>query len=55
MYDQKPHLPVNLYFGTQKEDMNAATCTKFVQQLDEWLKWAYKTSQHVINKGKSET
>ena len=33
MYGQKPWLPINLYFGTQKADMHAATSTKFVQQL----------------------
>ena len=30
--------------------MNAATTTKFVQQLCETLKWAYKTVQQVIKK-----
>ena len=35
MYDQKYLLPVNLYFGTQNVDMNAAMSTKFVQQLCE--------------------
>ena len=50
MYDQKPQLPVDLYFGTQMADMNAATSTKFVQQLCERVKWAYKTAQHVIKR-----
>ena len=49
MYGQKPWLPVKLYFGTQKADMNATTSNKFVQQLHEsWC--AYKTAQHVIEK-----
>ena len=30
MYGQKPWLPVDLYFGTKKADMNAITSTKFV-------------------------
>ena len=30
MYDQKPWLPIDLYFGTQKAGMNATTSTKFV-------------------------
>ena len=47
MYGQKPRLPVNLYFGTQSADMNAIMSTKFMQQLPERLKWAYKTAQHV--------
>ena len=38
MYDQKPWLQVDLYFGTQKAEMNATTSTKFVQQLHERLK-----------------
>ena len=50
MYGQKPNLPVHLYFGTQKVDINAGTSTKFVQQLCERLKWAYKTAQHVTEK-----
>ena len=50
MYGQKPQLPIDLYFGTWIADMNATTSTKFVQQLCERLKWAYKTAQHVIEK-----
>ena len=50
MYGQKPQLPVNLYFGTQKADMNVTTSTKFEQQFHERLKWVYKTAQHVIEK-----
>ena len=50
MYGQKPHLPVDLYIGTQKVDMNAATSTKFVQQLCERLKLFYKAAQHVIKR-----
>ena len=42
MYGQKPRLPVDLYFGIQKVDINVTTSAKFVQQLREWLKWAYK-------------
>ena len=30
--------------------MNATMSTKFVQQLHERLKWAYETTQHVIEK-----
>ena len=52
MYAPKPQLPVDLYFSTQKADMNATTNTKFVQQLHERLKWAYRTAQHVIEKKK---
>ena len=50
MYGQKPRPPVDLYFGTQKADMNDTTSTKFVQQLCERLKWAYKTAQQIIEK-----
>ena len=50
MYGQKPWPPFNLYFGTQNANMNTAMSTKFVQQLCERLKWAYKTAQHVIEK-----
>ena len=50
MYGQKPQLPVNLYFGTQNADMNTTMSTKFVQQLCERLKWAYKTAQHITIK-----
>ena len=50
MYDKKPWLSVDLYFGTHKADMNATTSTKFVQQVHERLSSAYKTAQHVIEK-----
>ena len=47
--DENPDL-VDLYFGTQMADMNAATSTKFVQQLCDRPKWAYKAAKHVIGK-----
>ena len=47
---QKPQVLVDLYFGTQKVDMNAATSTRFVQQLCESLKCTYKTAQQIIEK-----
>ena len=50
MYGIKPRLPVDLYFGTKKANMNAAMSTKFVQQLCERLKWAYKTAQQITEK-----
>ena len=50
VWSKKPQHLVNLYFGTQKADMHAATGTKFVQHLCKRLKWAYKTAQHVIEK-----
>ena len=42
-----PSQPV---LGTPKAGMNATTSTKFVQQLHERLKWAYKTAQHFTEK-----
>ena len=50
MYSQKPRFPVDLYFGTQKADINATISTKFVQQLCDRLRWAYKTAQQIIEK-----
>ena len=47
-YGQKLQLPVDLYYRTQRGDMNPTTGTEFVQQLHERLKWTYKTAQHVI-------
>ena len=47
MYGQIPQFPFDLYFGTQKAGMNAATSTKFVTQLCERLKQAYKTAQQI--------
>ena len=54
MYGQKPQLLVDLYFGTQSTDMNSITSIKFVWQVNEKIRWAYKTAQQVIereNKG----
>ena len=39
LYDQKTWHSVNLYYGTQKADMNATQNTKFVQELCERLNW----------------
>ena len=50
MYGQKLQLPVNLYFGTQKADMNAATSTKFVQQLFGKTKMGLQNTPNVIEK-----
>ena len=43
-------LPIDLYFGTQNADLNTAMSSKYVQQLHERLKWAYKTAQHVTER-----
>ena len=50
MYGQKPWLPVYLYFSIQRADTNATTSIKFIQQLFERLKWAYKTTQNITEK-----
>ena len=47
MYGQNPHILINLYFNTQTADMNATTSMKFVMQLHERLRWAYKNTQQV--------
>ena len=53
MYGWKPQLPVDLYFGTQKADMNSTTSTKFVQQLHERLKWPQKLQSIITGKQKT--
>ena len=50
MYGLKPQLPVNLYFGTQRADMNATTSTKFIQQLHDRLKVGIQNVQNVTEK-----
>ena len=43
-------LQFDLSFSTQTADMNATTSTKFVQQLHERIRWAYKTAQKVTER-----
>ena len=44
----KAPTPNQYNFCTQNTDINTVMSTKFVQQLCERLKWAYKTTQNII-------
>ena len=50
MCGQKPWLPIDLYFGNQRADMNATTSTKSIQQLYEKVKWTYENSSNCHRK-----
>ena len=45
MYGGKHKLPIDLYCGTQVDDLCGKSNTEFAQQLRERLGWAYKVTQ----------
>ena len=55
MYGCKPRLPIDLYFGIQIADLCNTTSTKFLQQLQDRLKWAYKVVQEIGESGNKDT
>ena len=47
MYGRKPCLPL---FGTNTAVLKGNTNTKYVENLKQRLKWAYKTANGVVRK-----
>ena len=50
MFGQKPHLPIDILFGTNTADLKGNTSTKYVENLKWRKKWAYKTANEVVKK-----
>ena len=50
MFGRKPHLPINIIFGTNMEELKGNTSTKYVENLKQRLEWAYKTAIEVVKK-----
>ena len=50
MFGRKPHLPIDILFGTNTAELKGNTSTKYVENLKGRLKWAYKTANEVVKK-----
>ena len=50
MFGQIPHLSINILFGTNTTDLEGNTSTKYVENLIQKIKWAYKTTNKVVKK-----
>ena len=49
MFGCKPHLPINLIFGTNTSNLKGSNIT-YVENLKKRIAWAYKTANDVIKK-----
>ena len=53
MFGRKPHLPIDILFGTNTADLKGNTSTKCVENLKQRTEWAYKTANEVVKKEQS--
>ena len=49
MFGHKPHLSINLIFGTNTADLKGS-CITYVENLKKRMTWVYKTANDVIVK-----
>ena len=49
MFGCKPHLPIDLIFGTTLADLKGNHIT-YIENLKQRMAWAYKTANDVIQK-----
>ena len=47
MFGRKPRISINLYYGPNTADLHTSKSTKFVQQLERRLCWAYQKACEV--------
>ena len=51
MFGQKPHLPIDLIFGTNTADLKLkGNSITYVENLKKRIKWAYQTANDIIKK-----
>ena len=50
MFGRKPHLPIDILFGTNTADLKGNTSTKYVENLKQRIEWTYKTVNEVVKK-----
>ena len=50
MCEWKPHLPIDILFGTNTADLKGNTCSKYVENLKWRIEWTYKTANKVVKK-----
>ena len=50
MFCRKPHLPIDILFGTNTADLKNNTSTKYIEILKQRIEWAYKTANEVVKK-----
>ena len=48
MLGRKPHLPIDIIFGTNTAEFKGNTSTKYVENLKQRIEWAYKTTNEVV-------
>ena len=50
MFGRKPHLPIDLLFGTNTAELKGNTSTKYIENLKQRLESVYKTADEVVKK-----
>ena len=49
MFGWKPHLPIDLIFGTNAADLKGNSIA-YIENLQRRIEWAYQTANEVIKK-----
>ena len=49
MFGHKPHLPIDLIFGTNTADLKGS-CITYIENLKKRMAWTYQTANDVIKK-----
>ena len=50
MFSRKPHLQIDILFGTNTTELKSNTSAKYVENLKQRLEWAYKTANKAVKK-----
>ena len=54
MFGRKPCLPIDIIFGTNTAELKGNTSTKYIENLNRGLQWAYKTVNKVVKREQEE-
>ena len=50
MFGRKPHLPIDINFDMNTEELKGNTSTKYVENPKQRLEWAHKTASEVVKR-----
>ena len=50
MFGRKPHLPIDIIFGTNTAELKGNSSTRYVKNLKQRLELVYKTGKEVVKK-----
>ena len=53
MFGRKPHLQIDILFGTNTAKLKGNTSAKYVENFKQRIEWAYKTAIRLLRKNKN--